>query len=158
MNRTNVTPDENFVPKVGVAVAEFNAFVTGPLLDGALAALESHGVTEVVVVRVPGALELPVVSLRLASLCDAVVAVGAVIEGETDHYVHVSNAASMGVSDVALQTGVPVGNAILTVRDAQHARDRSLPGPSNKGYEAAEAAVLAARALHALDTGSHGLG
>jgi 6,7-dimethyl-8-ribityllumazine synthase len=147
MNRVDVEADSLFTPKVGVVVSEFNAFVTEPLLEGALAALEAEGVTEVVVARVPGALELPVVAQKMAETCDAVVAVGAVIEGETDHYVHVSNAASMGVAHVAVRTGVPVGNAILTVRDAEHARDRSLPGRSNKGYEAAEAAVRAARVL-----------
>ena len=136
--------------RVGVAMAEFNAFITEALLQGCLDALADLGVSDVTVARVAGALEVPLVCRRLARDHDAVVAIGAVIEGETDHYVHVATQASAGIGRVALDTGVPVGNAMLTVRDAEHARARSLPGPSNKGYEAAQAAVRAVRVLDEL--------
>lgn len=84
--------------KVGVVVASFNAFVTGGLLQGALAALAGAGVQDPLVLRVAGAFELPVAARALADAgCDAVVALGAVIKGETDHYEHVANQAIAGL-------------------------------------------------------------
>lgn len=136
--------------RIGIAMSDFNEVVTDPLLQGALDALEKAGVGHVTVRRVSGALEVPVLAGALARTHHAVIAIGAVIEGETDHYLHVATQASAGVSEVAIATGVPVANAILTVREFDHARDRSLPGPSNKGYEAAEAAIRAVGALSGL--------
>lgn len=137
--------------RVGVVMATFNSVISDGLLAGALNALEEAGAAETTVVRVPGALEIPLAAQRLArSGFDAVVAIGAVIEGETDHYTHVATEAARGISRVALETGVPVANSVLTVRRFEHARDRSLPGPANKGYEAARAAVAAANTLRAL--------
>lgn len=137
--------------KVGVVVASFNAFVTGGLLQGALAALAGAGVQDPLVLRVAGAFELPVAARALADAgCDAVVALGAVIKGETDHYEHVANQAIAGLQQVAVSTGVPVALGVLTSRKAEQARARSLPGPGNKGAEAAEAAVRAADALRRL--------
>ncbi len=137
--------------RVGVVMATFNSVITDGLLAGALSALEEANVAEATVVRVPGALEIPLVAQLLArSGFDAVVAIGAVIEGETDHYTHVATEAARGIGQVALETGVPVANSVLTTRRFEHARDRSLPGPANKGYEAARAAVAAANTLRAL--------
>ncbi len=135
---------------VGVVVATFNEGVTAPLAQGAIDRLRELGTNEPTVVRVPGALELPVVAAALAADHDAVVAVGAVIEGETDHYHHVATQASAGLMRVSIDHGIPVGNALLTVRLAAHAIDRSRPGPGNKGAEAAEAAVATAVALRTL--------
>lgn len=137
---------------IGVAAASFNEVITGGLLRGAVEALEEAGVEEVRVVHVPGALEVPLAARRLIDAgCDAVVAVGAVIEGETDHYEHVANQASAGIREVSLSTGAPVTNAVLTVRSFEHARSRSLPGAANKGYEAAQAAVISVNALREID-------
>ncbi|MDX1501082.1 MAG: 6,7-dimethyl-8-ribityllumazine synthase [Thermoanaerobaculia bacterium] len=136
--------------RVGVAVAEFNRVITRGLLEGALAALEAAGVPEVTVVRVPGALELPLAAARLAEGHDAVVALGAVIRGDTDHYEHVATQACAGLRQVALAARVPVANGVLTVRETAHARERSAPGPGNKGAEAVEAAILTLRALQRL--------
>jgi len=134
--------------RIGVVVATFNAVVTDGLLAGALAALEECSVTDITVVRLPGALELPLAARKLIGLgMDAIVAIGAVIEGETDHYVHVATQAMEGLQRVSLETGVPVNNAVLTVREYSHARDRSLPGKANKGYEAARAAVATVNVL-----------
>lgn len=134
--------------RIGIAVSTFNEPITGELLAGALGALEDLGVEECTVVRVPGALELGPALMKLAeSGYDGLIAVGAVIEGETDHYEHVATQASSGITRVALDTGVPVTNAVLTVRELSHARDRSLPGPGNKGAEAARAAVAMVRVL-----------
>jgi 6,7-dimethyl-8-ribityllumazine synthase len=82
--------------------------------------------------------------------CDGVVAVGAVIKGETDHYEYVCAEATRGIGEVALRTGRPVGNALLTVREYEHALERSRPGPGNKGAEAAEAVLTVCRGLAAL--------
>jgi 6,7-dimethyl-8-ribityllumazine synthase len=137
---------------VGVAVAMFNEAITGKLLSGALTALRDLGVDRVVVMRVPGALELGIACQALLRAgCEAAVAVGAVIKGETDHYEYVSTEASRAVTEVALAHGRPVGNAVLTVREYEQAVDRSLPGPSNKGFEAAHAAVEAFRMLEGLN-------
>jgi 6,7-dimethyl-8-ribityllumazine synthase len=134
--------------RVGVAVSSFNAVITDDLLVGALAALEESSVVDITVVRLPGALELPLAAQKLiAAGMDAVVAIGAVIEGETDHYAHVATQTMAGLQRVALDTGVPVANAVLTVRKFSHARDRSLPGQANKGYEAARAAIATVTAL-----------
>ncbi len=131
--------------RVGVAAATFNSEITNGLLDGALSVLDD---AEVTVVRVPGSFELPLVARTLIeSGCDAVVALGAVVLGETDHYEHIARETARGLQDVMLSTGVPVAFGVLTVRDVEHARIRSLPGPGNKGTEAAEAAVRTARLL-----------
>jgi 6,7-dimethyl-8-ribityllumazine synthase len=139
--------------KVGVAVSEFNAFVTEGLLRGALEALQQFGVADPTVVRVPGAFELPVVAKALADAGhDCVVALGAVIRGETDHYTLVANECAAGLQRVAVVTGVPIGFGVLASDHAEQAKERSLPGAGNKGAEAAEAAVLAALAVRAIRT------
>lgn len=152
MTRRRVVEPKGPGPRrVGLAVATFNQAITEPMADAALETLEGLGVDEVVIVEVPGALELPVAAAGLAQAgCEAVVAVGAVIEGETDHYRIVADQSARGLMEVALRHRIPIGNAVLTVRAYQHAVERSRPGPGNKGAEAAQAAVDAARALAAL--------
>lgn len=137
--------------RVGVVVSQFNKPITQGLLDGALAALREAGVRSPTVVWVPGALELPLLARRLASNHDAVIALGAVIEGETDHYEHVARETMRGLSEVSLSSGVPLGNGLLTVRQVEHARARSGPGEGNKGAEAAHAALATAQTLRRLD-------
>lgn len=133
---------------VGVAVASFNSSITDGLLEGALSVLDD---AEVTLVRVAGSFELPVVAKALITGgCDAVVALGAVVLGETDHYEHIARETARGLQDVMLETGVPVAFGVLTVRDVDQATERSLPGPNNKGTEAAEAAIRTARLLAAL--------
>jgi 6,7-dimethyl-8-ribityllumazine synthase len=140
--------------RVAVLHAAFNAPVVRGLVDGCVAALQEMGVSErgILRVEVPGAFELPVVARVVAESgrVDTVVALGAVIRGETDHYEHVARAAATGLATVALATGVPVAFGVLTVRQAAHARARSRPGPENKGAESARAAVATARVLENL--------
>jgi 6,7-dimethyl-8-ribityllumazine synthase len=134
--------------RVGIAVADFNATVTRGLLAGALEAVEAAGAADPTIVQVPGAFELPVVARALVeSGYDCVVALGAVILGETDHYHHVATQAAAGLQQVAVETGVPVAFGVLTVQKASQAAERSAPGPANKGAEAAEAAMRTAIAL-----------
>lgn len=130
-------------PRIGVVCSQFNEPITRPMREAALKVLAAAGVEDVPVFDVPGALEIPVAVLALLERggCDGVVAIGAVIKGETDHYEHVAGEATRGIGEVALRTGKPVGNALLTVREYEHALERSRPGPGNKGAEAA-AAVL----------------
>ena len=143
--------------KVGLAVATFNEVVTAGLLQGALEALAAAGAVDPTVVRVTGSFELPVVARALAEGgCDCVVALGAVIKGETDHYEHIATQAIAGLRQVAVETGVPVGLGVLTTRRVEQARERSLPGPGNKGAEAALAAVRTANALRQLRRPSGG--
>jgi 6,7-dimethyl-8-ribityllumazine synthase len=129
---------------IGVAVATFNQAVTDRLLDGAIKALEASGVGRVVILRVAGAWELPVAAAHLARQADAVVAIGAVIKGETDHYEVIVNESASGLTRVALDSIKPVTNAVLAAHTLEQALDRSEPGPGNKGAEAAAAAVAAA--------------
>lgn len=137
--------------RVGVVVARFNASVTAGLLDGAIGALRERGIDDPTIVEVPGSFELPVVARALIDRGhDCVVALGVVIEGETDHYEHVATRSIAGLMDVATATGRPVGLGVLAVRQASHAVERSRPGPGNKGAEAAHAAVEAALAIRRL--------
>ena len=137
---------------IGIAAARWNQAITDRLVDGATGRLEELGVGEVTLLRVPGALELPLAARKLAEAgCDAVVAVGTVVKGETDHYEIVVRESSRGVSQVAIDTGVPVANAILAVHDYQQAMERAGSGDANKGVEAVEAAVSMATALRQLE-------
>lgn len=136
---------------VGVAVATWNRSVTDRLLDGALRRLEEMGAAEVTVLRVAGALELPIGARNLAEAgCEAIIAIGTIVRGDTDHYEIVVRESTSGIARVALDTGVPVANAILAVNDYSDAVERAADGPSNKGFEAAEAAVSTADALRSL--------
>jgi 6,7-dimethyl-8-ribityllumazine synthase len=131
--------------RFGLVVARFNHFVTEPLLEGALAALREHGVTEddLTVVRVPGTFELPPVALRLArsGRFDALIAIGAVIRGGTPHFDYVAGEAAKGTAEVSMQTGLPVAFGILTCDTVEQALERAGEGASNKGWEAAVAAL-----------------
>ncbi len=137
--------------RIAVARARYNRPVTDGLLEGALEVLKEAGVSDVLVAEVPGAFDLPLIARRLAEAGhDAVVAIGAVVEGETDHYEHVAHRASEGLMRVMLDTGVPVTFGVLTVRDPSHAFARSAADERNKGKEAAAAAVELAKLLQAL--------
>lgn len=148
--------------RVVVVAANWHETVMNALLDGARRALAEAHVAKVTVVRVPGAFELPVAALRAAQGggtfttlgADAVVALGVVIRGGTPHFEYVCQAATAGLTEVALRTGTPVGFGVLTCDDEAQALDRAgLPGSrEDKGYEAAQAAVataLALRQMHA---------
>lgn len=138
--------------RVGVVTARFNDVITSGLRSGAETYLDDVGVAELYSIDAPGAFELPLVAQALARAgFDAVVCLGAVIEGETDHYEHVAHRASEGLMRVQLDTGVPVAFGILTVRDVEAAISRSQPGEHNKGREAAAAAVEAAMTLRTIE-------
>jgi 6,7-dimethyl-8-ribityllumazine synthase len=136
--------------RVAVVAAQWHATVMGGLLDGARRALAASGVREVTEVRVPGAFELPVAAARLAGAgFDAIVALGVVIRGGTPHFEYVCNAATDGLTAVAVRTGVPIGFGVLTCDTDEQALDRAgLPGAKeDKGYEATVAALQTAVVL-----------
>jgi len=140
--------------RVAIVRSLFNRPVTDGLLAGAREALAEMGAAEsrVAVYDLPGAFELPLAAQAAArsGRFDAVVALGAVIQGETDHYEHVAREAASGLAAVARETGVPVAFGVLTVREEEHAVRRAAPGRDNKGAEAARAAVMTALALRAI--------
>jgi 6,7-dimethyl-8-ribityllumazine synthase len=129
--------------RIGVVVSRFNEFITEALSKGALETLEKHGCPHesILFVKVPGAYELPVAARAMAPHCDAIVALGAVVRGDTPHFEYVAEAASEGLLRVSLDTGVPVAFGVLTTNDMQQAMDRAGGKSGNKGAEAAEAAI-----------------
>jgi 6,7-dimethyl-8-ribityllumazine synthase len=137
---------------LGIVATTWHAEITDALLDRALAAARASGVAEPTVVRVPGAVELPVVAQALAERNDAVVALGVVIRGGTPHFEYVCDAVTAGLTRVALDAGKAVGNGVLTCDTEQQARDRAgLPGSAeDKGWEAAIAALATALTLRTL--------
>jgi 6,7-dimethyl-8-ribityllumazine synthase len=137
--------------RVGLVLSRFNPAIGEGLLAGALRALGEAGVADdaVTLVSVPGALETPQALQRLAQSgeYDALVALGAVIRGETYHFEIVANESARGVAEVALQFGVPIGNAILTCDSDEQALARM----DAKGYEAVQAALELANLFDDLD-------
>jgi 6,7-dimethyl-8-ribityllumazine synthase len=140
--------------RMAVVAGRFNAHITRPLLDGALAELASHGLPEadVPVHWVPGAFEIPLVAKRLASsgAVDAVICLGAVIRGDTAHFDYVAGPCAAGIAQAGLETGVPVIFGVLTTNDLQQALDRAGGGEGNKGAEAATTAIEMVTLLRAL--------
>ncbi|MHB1872255.1 MAG: 6,7-dimethyl-8-ribityllumazine synthase [Steroidobacteraceae bacterium] len=131
--------------KVAVVAARFNDFIVSSLLKGAQAAWARHGgaLEDLLVVRVPGAFELPVAARKLAASgrYDAVVALGCVIRGGTPHFEYVAGECASGLQRAALETLVPVIFGVLTVETVEQALERAATGQGNKGGEAMEAAL-----------------
>ena len=139
--------------RIVVVAASWHTTVMEGLLGGAVRALAAAGVADPQVVRVPGSFELPVAAMKAASAgADAVVALGVVIRGGTPHFDYVCQAATSGLTEVALQTRVPVGFGVLTCDDEAQALARAgLPGSTeDKGAQAAEAAIATVLALREL--------
>jgi 6,7-dimethyl-8-ribityllumazine synthase len=137
--------------RVGIVQSRFNPAIGEGLLGGALRALRDCGVPDeqVTLVSVPGALESPLALQRLAQSghYDALVALGAVIRGDTYHFEIVCNESAAGISSVGLEFGIPIGNGILTCdTDAQ-----ALARMDQKGFEAVQAAIELANLLEAID-------
>ena len=114
---------------VGVVAARWHGELTDHMLDRAVAAAKACGADDVVVVRVAGSVELPVVAQALARRCDVVVALGVVVRGATAHFDYVCQSVTEGLTRVALDAGKPVAHGVLTVNTIEQARDRAgLPG------------------------------
>ncbi len=140
--------------KFAIVVARFNSSITDKLLDGAKEALARSGATDgdIEVVQVPGSFELPLAAKTLAELrrYDAVIALGAVIRGETPHFDYVAGEAASGLARVALDTGIPVAFGVLTTNTLEQAMARAGCGGSNKGYDAAMTAIEMAALMRKL--------
>src|SRR5215469_10294844 len=144
---------------LAIAATRWHAEITDSLADRAVAAAKACGVHSPLLVRVAGAVELPVVAAALAERYDAVACLGAVIRGGTPHFEYVCDAVTAGLTRVALDSGKPVGNGVLTCNTVQEARDRcGLPDSSeDKGWEAVVAALDTALVLRSLrGTGAPG--
>jgi 6,7-dimethyl-8-ribityllumazine synthase len=138
---------EIFKESVGVAIvaSRFNNFIVDRLYDGAIKSLVANGVSKdaITVVKVPGAFEIPVAveALLDKNEYDAIITLGAIIRGETPHFDFIANECTHGISQLAMNSGVPVIFGVLTVDNTDQAMDRAGDEESNKGYEAASAAL-----------------
>ena len=142
--------------KLAIVASTWHTTICDALLDGARKMASNSGVDDPDVVRVLGAIEIPVVAQELAKSHDAVVALGVVIRGQTPHFDYVCDAVTQGLTRVSLDEGTPVANGVLTTNDEQEALDRAgLPGSSeDKGAQAAAAALTTALTLRSLRAGS----
>ena len=140
--------------RVALVVSRFNEAIGKRLLDGALDCLRRHGVLEdeISVAWVPGAFELPIAAARFAASgeVDAVICLGAVIRGETDHYDYVCAEAASGIARVSLDTGVPCAFGVLTVDNMDQALARAGGGKRHQGEDAARAVLRMAELRRAL--------
>lgn len=135
--------------RVAILVSQFNERVTGRLLEGALACCREAGADDVDVVWLPGAFELGGAAAAAASTgrYSAIVALGAVVRGETAHFEFVAGEAARGLSEVAVRFGLPVAFGVLTTETMEQALARAGGAAGNKGYEAADAAIRTAHVL-----------
>jgi 6,7-dimethyl-8-ribityllumazine synthase len=142
--------------RVALVAARFNDFVVEPLIRGALDALKRHGMGEqqIDIVRVPGAFDIPVVARKLAlsRRYQALIALGAVIRGDTPHFDYVAGECAAGIARIALESGVPIAFGVLTTDSVEQATDRAGGKAGNKGADAALVAMEMANLLRRLDT------
>jgi 6,7-dimethyl-8-ribityllumazine synthase len=140
---------------LAIAGTRWHPEITDPLVERATTAAKESGVEDLLVVRVAGAVELPVIAQELARHYDAVVCLGAVIRGGTPHFEYVCDAVTAGLTRVALDARTPVGNGVLTCNTLREARDRcGLPDSrEDKGWEAAVAALDTALLLRSIRCG-----
>ncbi len=137
--------------KLGIVAARFNDFITSRLLDGALDALQRHGVAEndIEIVKVPGSYEIPLAAKMLAQSkkYNAVICLGAVIRGATPHFEYVSAEVSKGIAAVSMETGLPVIFGVLTTDTIEQAIERAGTKSGNKGWDAAISAIEMANVM-----------
>ena len=150
-NMTEIEPDLNCAGlRIGIAMGRFNRDIGEGLLSACTAALTKHGVRDgdVLIVSVPGALELPLTlqSLAQSGGFDALIALGAVVRGETYHFEIVSNESAAGITNVQLDSGIPIANGVLTCDTDEQAEARM----QQKGAECAEAAIEMANLLRSI--------
>lgn len=131
--------------RFALVVSRFNELLTGRLLEGALDCLARHGARDedIMVVKVPGSWELPLVAERLAvsGKIDAVIGLGVLIRGATPHFDYIASETAKGLAQVALSSGIPVSFGVLTCDSLEQALERSGSKAGNKGWQAAQAAI-----------------
>ena len=140
--------------RIGLVVSKFNEFVTNRLTSAAVDTLKNQGVEEehIDTVRVPGALEIPLVARHLAGSkqYDAVICLGAVIRGETPHFDYISAEMSRGIAQASWETGIPIVFGVLTTNTAEQALERSGESEKNRGVDAARTAIEMATLMKSL--------
>jgi len=139
-----------------LVVARFNNIITEPLLQGALDALRRCGAAQenLTIVRVPGAWEIPITVKALANSgkYNAIICLGAVIRGDTPHFDYVAGQSASGLAALALETGLPIANGILTTNTVEQAIDRAGAKSGNKGFDAAMTAIEMVNVLKQVST------
>lgn len=142
--------------KVGLVVSRFNEFITNKLLDGALDALRRHGVDDesIDIAWTPGAFEIPLITKKMATSkkYDAIIALGAVIRGDTPHFDYVANEVSKGVAKISVDYNVPVIFGVLTTDTVEQAIMRAGTKSGNKGFEAAVTAIEMANLIKEIES------
>ncbi len=142
--------------RFALVVSRFNDFVTDRLRAGAVEALAASGASpdDIDILQVPGAYEIPQAARAAARTgrYAAIVCLGCLIRGETPHFDYISSAVSHGIMQAAGETGVPMSFGVLTSNSAEQALERAVPGPANKGWEAASAAVEMATLVRAVSS------
>lgn len=138
-----------------IVASRFNEFIVESLIKAAVSCLRRHGCADadIEIVRVPGAYEMPVAVAKVAATrrADGIIALGAVIRGATPHFEHVASECTSGVNAVARESGIPVGNGVLTVDTIEQAIERAGTKAGNKGEEAALAVIEMVNLLRKLD-------
>lgn len=151
----HATPDIS----IGIVVSRFNEFITGRLLQGAERFLTQAGFqdSQIDVAWTPGAFEIPSAALSMAQTgrYRAIVTLGCILKGDTDHYLHVANACSIGVEKAALDSGVPMALGVLTCSNLEEAIHRAGAKMGNKGAEAAQTALEMAHLIKQIQQGKH---
>lgn len=141
--------------RFAIVASRYNGYVVDGLISGAVEVLKRHGIgdEQIEVVRVPGAFDMPVVVRKLAAgrRHDAIIALGAVIRGATQHFEYVAGECASGLARVAQEFGLPVAFGVLTTNTIEQAMERAGSGAGNKGAEAALAAIEMANLLRRLD-------
>jgi len=142
--------------KIAIVASRFNSFIVDRLYDGAIKTLNSNGINDeaITAVKVPGAFEIPVAvgALLDRNEFDAVITLGAIIRGETPHFDFISNECTRGIGQLAIDSGVPLIFGVLTVDNSEQAMDRAGDEESNKGSEAAAAALEMIGVLEKINT------
>jgi 6,7-dimethyl-8-ribityllumazine synthase len=140
--------------RIGVIASRFNDEIVSGLLDGALTCLQRHGASDedVTLYRVPGAFEIPTLAANVAGSHDALVTLGCLLRGDTPHFDFISAQVTNDLSRVAIETRSPIAFGVITCNTVEQAVERSSPGPSNKGWEAALAAIEMANLWRMLRT------
>lgn len=137
--------------KISLIVSRFNEFISTKLMEGALDCLRRHGIKEedIRIIWVPGSFEIPYVAKKIAlkKEDDAIIALGAVIRGSTDHYQYVASEMAKGIASTSLETGVPVILGVLTTDTIEQALERAGTKMGNKGFDAALSAIELANLL-----------
>ena len=143
--------------KFGIVLSRFNNFISERLLEGALDALRRNGAEEEdsVVVRVPGAFEIPLFAKKLANSgrFDAIICLGCVIRGATPHFAYIATEVTKGIASIALESGVPISFGVLITDTIEQAIERAGTKIGNKGFDAALSAIEMANLLKEIEKG-----